>query len=125
MRRYTVYIWKLLYMFRAVLPPIIRSAYNCIYSIWYLSHPYCYLPLSWKSWNRFECAVSGVRQPQHTQNNTKGWLKPRNFPDGWPEKKFLPYRGSNSKLPVHRKLLYQLCYSGSAYVTLYFLFLMM
>jgi hypothetical protein len=24
-------------------------------------HRYCYLPLSWKSWNRFECAVGGVR----------------------------------------------------------------
>jgi hypothetical protein len=35
---------------------------NCIYSIWYLSHHYCYLPLSW-----FECAVGGVRRPQHTQ----------------------------------------------------------
>jgi hypothetical protein len=33
-----IYIWKLLYMLRVVLPPIIRSAYNCIYSIWYLSH---------------------------------------------------------------------------------------
>jgi len=62
MQRYTVYfIWKLLYMFRVVPPPIIRSANNCIYSIWYLSHRYCYLPLSWKSWNRFECAVGGVR----------------------------------------------------------------
>jgi len=51
MQRYTVYyIWKLLYMFRVVPPPIIRSAYNCIYSIWYLSHGYCSLPLSWKSW---------------------------------------------------------------------------
>jgi hypothetical protein len=58
MQRYTVYIWKLLYMFRVVLPPIIRNAYNCIYSIWYLSHRYCYLPLSWKSWNWFECAGS-------------------------------------------------------------------
>jgi hypothetical protein len=39
MQRYTVYyIWKLLYIFRVVSPPIIRSAYNCIYSIWYLSH---------------------------------------------------------------------------------------
>jgi hypothetical protein len=39
MQRYTVcFIWKLLYMFRAVLPPTIRSANNCIYSIWYLSH---------------------------------------------------------------------------------------
>ena len=43
MQRYTVYfIWKLLYMFRAVPPPIIRSANNCIYSICYLSHRYCY-----------------------------------------------------------------------------------
>jgi hypothetical protein len=56
-----IYIWKLIYMFRVVPPPIIRSAYNCIYSIWYLSLRYCYLPLSWKSWNRFERAVGGVR----------------------------------------------------------------
>ena len=55
---YTVYFsWKLLYMFRMVPPAIIRSANNCIYSIWYLSHRYCYLPLSWKSWNWFECAM--------------------------------------------------------------------
>jgi len=27
-----------------------------------LSHRYCYLPLSWKSWNWFECTVGGVRQ---------------------------------------------------------------
>ena len=40
-----IYIWKLIYMFRVVPPPIIRSAYNCIYSIWYLSDRYCYLPL--------------------------------------------------------------------------------
>jgi hypothetical protein len=57
-------------MFRVVLPPIIRRTYTCIYSIWYLSHRYCYQPLSWKSWNRFECAVGGVRHPQHTQT---GW----------------------------------------------------
>ena len=38
MQHYTVYfIWKLLYMFRVVPPPIIRSANNCIYTIWYLS----------------------------------------------------------------------------------------
>ena len=36
---------KLLYMFRVVSPPIIRSKHNCIYSIWYLSNRYCYLPL--------------------------------------------------------------------------------
>ena len=29
-------------MFRVVLRSIIRSAYNCIYSIWYLSQRYCY-----------------------------------------------------------------------------------
>jgi hypothetical protein len=46
MQRYTVYfIWKLLYMFRVVPSPIIRSANNCIYNIWYLSDRYCYLPL--------------------------------------------------------------------------------
>jgi hypothetical protein len=30
-----------------------------------LSRRYWYLPLSWKSWNWFECAVGGVRHPQH------------------------------------------------------------
>ena len=46
MQRYTVYfIWKLLHKFRVVLSPIIRSANNCIYSTWYLSHRYCYLSL--------------------------------------------------------------------------------
>ena len=65
MQLYTVYfIWKLLYMFRMVTPPIIRGANNCIYSIWYLSHRYYYLPLSWKSWNWFEFAV------QHTQTSS-------------------------------------------------------
>jgi hypothetical protein len=71
MQRYTVYyIWKLLYMFRVVLPPIIRSAYNCIYSMWHLSHRYCYLALSWKSWNWFECAVGGVRHPDSSNGVT-------------------------------------------------------
>ena len=36
---------KLFYMFRVVSPPIIRSTHKCIYSIWYLSDRYCYLPL--------------------------------------------------------------------------------
>ena len=35
-----LYYCKLLYMVRVVTPPIIRSAYNCIYSIWYLSDRY-------------------------------------------------------------------------------------
>ena len=65
MQCYTVcFIWKLLYMFWVVPSPIIRSANNCIHSIWYLSHRYSYLLLSWKSWNWFECAVGGVHQFQ-------------------------------------------------------------
>jgi hypothetical protein len=40
MQRYTVYfIWKLLYIFRVIPLPIIRSANNCICSIWYVCHP--------------------------------------------------------------------------------------
>ena len=30
-----IYFRKLLYMFRADPPPITRSTYNCIYSIWH------------------------------------------------------------------------------------------
>ena len=34
MPRYTVYfIWKLLYMFRVVPPPLIRSANNCVIAV--------------------------------------------------------------------------------------------
>ena len=51
---------KMLYMFRVVSPPIIRSTYNCTYSIWYLLNRYCYLPLLWMSWNWFECDVGIV-----------------------------------------------------------------
>jgi len=58
------------YTFRVVPSLIIRSATNCIYSMWYLSHRYCYLPLSWKWCNRFECAVGGVRHPQHTHTSS-------------------------------------------------------
>jgi hypothetical protein len=57
---HSFFIWKLLYMFRVVPSSNIRSANNWIYSIWYLSHRYYYLPLLWKSWNWFECAVDGV-----------------------------------------------------------------
>ena len=52
-----IYFYKLLYMFRVVPPPIIRSTYNCIYRIWYLSSRYCYLSLSWRSWNWFQFQV--------------------------------------------------------------------
>ena len=33
-----LYFGKLLYMFRVVTPPIIRSKYNCNYSIWHWSN---------------------------------------------------------------------------------------
>jgi len=38
-----------------------QTTNNCIYSIWYFSRRYCYLPLSWKSWNWFECAFSPLK----------------------------------------------------------------
>jgi len=46
-----LYYRKLLYMFRVVTPPIIRSTYNCNYSIWHWSNRLCYLPLSWRRWD--------------------------------------------------------------------------
>jgi len=36
---------KLLYMFRVVTPPTIRSTYNCNFSIWHWPNRLCYLPL--------------------------------------------------------------------------------
>jgi hypothetical protein len=46
-----LYFCKLLYMFRMLIPPIIRSTCNCNYSIWHWSNCLYYLPLSWRSWN--------------------------------------------------------------------------
>jgi len=46
-----LYFCKLLYMFRVVIAPIIRSTYKCKYSIWHWSNRLCFLPLSWSSWN--------------------------------------------------------------------------
>jgi hypothetical protein len=59
------YIWKQLYVFRVVPPPIIRRAKNCIKSIWYLSHRYCYLPLLY-----LETAlhVSGCTSTHHQES---------------------------------------------------------
>jgi len=60
MQRHTVYyIWKLLYMFRVVPPPITRSANNCIYSIWHLSHRYCSAVPTLQ--RQRQVAVNGVR----------------------------------------------------------------
>ena len=61
MQRYTVYfIWKLLYMFRVVPSPNIRSANNCIYSILYLSHRYCHLPYESNDTNRIPSGLGWV-----------------------------------------------------------------
>jgi len=45
-----LYFCKLLFIFRVVTPPIIRSTYNCNYCTWHCSNRLCYLPLSWSSW---------------------------------------------------------------------------
>ena len=87
MQRYTVYfIWKLLYMFRVVPPPIISRANNCIYSIWCLSRRYCYLPLSWKRWNWFECAVGGVRYSTVVCAPDDGWWYHAKHAETFPDK---------------------------------------
>ena len=57
-----IYIWKLLYMFRVVPPPIIRSAYNCIYI-----YCYCFLPLSWRSWNSSIIAAGSSNSATNTR----------------------------------------------------------
>jgi hypothetical protein len=68
MQRYTVY----LYLETDLHVSVGTSTHHQERIQLYLQHlvfvtPYCYLPLSWKSWNRLECAVGGVRHPQHTQ----------------------------------------------------------
>ena len=63
MQRYTVYfIWKLLDMFRVVLSPIIRSANNCIYSIWCLSHRFCWRTPPTAQSNQFHLFHDSGRQ---------------------------------------------------------------
>jgi hypothetical protein len=67
-------------MFRVVLPPIIRSENNCIYSIWLLSHRYCYLPLQrqvavavWHMETGLYIIITGtIPKPVFTQI----WLRP-------------------------------------------------
>ena len=97
------FTWKLLYMFRVVPPPIIRSANNCIYIIWYLSHRYCYLPL----WNRFECAVGGVRHPQHTQTSSNTYTIAAESSNGVTNTKCFRYTSMRSwwwvEVPFHPK----------------------
>jgi hypothetical protein len=68
-----IYIWRLLYMFRVVPPLIIRSVYNCIYSIWYLSHRYCYLLLSWRSW-KLTTGILSSDLHRTFRNVTKAWF---------------------------------------------------
>jgi hypothetical protein len=70
MQRYTVYLYLEAALHISGGTSTRHQERIQLYSIWYLSHRYCYLPLSWKNWNRFECAVGGVRNPQHTQTST-------------------------------------------------------
>jgi hypothetical protein len=53
----SIYFCKLLYMFQAVPPPIIRSSKLYIQHLVFLNY-YCYLPLSWMIWKWFWCAVA-------------------------------------------------------------------
>jgi hypothetical protein len=71
MQRYTVY----LYLETALHVSGGTSTHHQERKQLYLQHlvtvtPYCCLLLSWKSWNRFECAVGGARHPQHTQTGS-------------------------------------------------------
>jgi hypothetical protein len=64
---------KLLYMFRVVTPPIIRSTYNRNYSIWHWSNRLCYLPLWWRSWNcRSARPCPTTLQPPRSNGKTRG-----------------------------------------------------
>jgi len=52
----------------------------------YLQHlvfvtTFCYLPLSWKSWNWFECAVGGVRHSNQFLKRGKKFFCPPQRPD--------------------------------------------
>ena len=67
---------KILYIFRLVSPPIIRSTHNCIYSIWYLSNRYCYLLLLCKSWNFIDLFWCGCNSTKTDQYNSHATLKP-------------------------------------------------
>jgi len=61
-----LYFCKLLYMFRVVNPPIIRSTYNCNYSNWrHWSNRLCYLPLSWSRWLHDRLADMASRESKH------------------------------------------------------------
>jgi hypothetical protein len=59
MQRYTVYLYLETALHVSGGTSTHHQERNCTYSVWYFSRRYCYLPLSWKSWNRFECAVGG------------------------------------------------------------------
>ena len=67
------------YMFQVVPSPIIRSANNCIYSIWYLSHRYWYLPVAVTVWQIPDAVDTVVCAP-----DDGCWYYPKhveNFPD--------------------------------------------
>ena len=63
-RRYNVkqfiYFWKTSLHISGGISTHHQEHINCIYSIWYLSNRYCYLPLLWNNWNCFECGVGIV-----------------------------------------------------------------
>ena len=73
-----LYFCKLLYMFRVVTPPIVRSTYNCNYSIWHSSNRLCYyLPPLWRIWNwiptspRYAPDDGWSHHPKHVEQVTE------------------------------------------------------
>jgi len=63
----------------------------------YLQHLVFVTPLSWKSWNWFECAVGGVRHPQHISWPLKMW------PLDCPETSVRNYHSTLRNIPEERR----------------------
>jgi hypothetical protein len=63
-----IYYYKCSTSFMRFLRPSSGSQ-NCIHRFGYLSSFFCFLPLSWVSWNWFACAVGSVwkRVPTHSR----------------------------------------------------------
>ena len=90
MQHYTVFISVDCSTRFGWIPHPSSGAQHCIYSIWYLSNRYCYLPLSWKDllWNSFQfsCSLLAISPTQqvpvlitysavkyHLHNRCRSW----------------------------------------------------
>ena len=71
----SIYFYKLLYMFQAVPPPIIRST-KLYLQRQVLSNQYCCLLLSWMRWNCVSGGSSAHHQEHKTVHTASGIVKP-------------------------------------------------